>query len=72
LGGRVGRDCASAGETGERSSEQHCIELVLHGVFDLVWGWSGVSPRVGEGRMAGAIVEPLEFVHPAVLVVRNL
>jgi hypothetical protein len=29
----MGRDCAATGETGERSSEKHCIELVLHGVF---------------------------------------
>jgi hypothetical protein len=34
----VGRNSASASQASESSGEKHCVELVLHGDFDLILG----------------------------------
>ena len=65
LRGRVGRDGASAGQASESSGEKHCVELVLHGDFDLI---------LGMGRMFSADWGKQDgwLLHPAESVVRNL
>lgn len=45
LRGRVSGNGAATGQAGERSREEHCVELVLHSSFDLVGEWRGCSPR---------------------------